>query len=204
MPADRPRTRLEPEVRREQILAAAERVFAESDPADVTFEQVADAAGVSRGLVYNYFGDRGGLLAALYLRSFTELDARLMASFEGSTSPRERLRDVVGAYLDFARRHADRSTLIWNAEAGRHPAVLAARRRRYDRMTERWDGTAETRMVARGVIGLLEAAVDEWINLGATDDELATAILHQVLWDGISSFGEGALDGRPSSPRLSA
>ena len=57
-------TRLDPEVRRELILDAAEEVF-EPAAAEVTFEAVADAAGVSRALVYNYFGDRSGLLAAV-------------------------------------------------------------------------------------------------------------------------------------------
>lgn len=204
MGTDRPRTRLEPAVRRDQILAAAESVFAEQDPADVTFEQVADAAGVSRALVYNYFGDRGGLLAALYLRSFTDLDARLEEAFAGSAHPSDRLREVVRAYVAFARQDADRSTLIWNAEAGRHPAVLEARRRRYDRMTARWGGTTESRILARGVIGLLESAVDEWISLGATDDSSTTEVLHRLLWAGISSFGAGALDGHTAAPHLPA
>src|SRR5215470_15509912 len=54
----RTRTRLAREERREQIVDAAAEVFQGRNPADVTFEEIADAAGVSRALVYNYFGDR--------------------------------------------------------------------------------------------------------------------------------------------------
>ena len=61
----RPRTRLDPEIRREQIVEAAEQVFHGRDPSEVTFEEIAEAAGVSRALVYNYFGDKGGLIAAV-------------------------------------------------------------------------------------------------------------------------------------------
>ena len=57
----RVRTRLTRATRREQIIDAAVDVFKGRDPNDVTFEEVADAAGVSRALVYNYFGDRRGL-----------------------------------------------------------------------------------------------------------------------------------------------
>ena len=60
----RSRTRLDPAVRRRQIAEAAARVFAEHDPSEVSFELIADEAGVSRSLVYSYFGDRGSLFAA--------------------------------------------------------------------------------------------------------------------------------------------
>ena len=63
-------TRLDPETRRTQILAAAARVLERHDPVEVRFEEIAEAAGVSRGLLYNYFGDRGGLLAAVYAHNF--------------------------------------------------------------------------------------------------------------------------------------
>ena len=68
-------TRLDPEVRRELILDAAERVMAGRLPAEVTFEEVADAAEVSRALVYNYFRDRTGLLVALAERTLDRLDS---------------------------------------------------------------------------------------------------------------------------------
>jgi hypothetical protein len=45
---------LDPELRRSQIVEAAVRVFSETDPVEVTFEEIAEAAGVSRALVYNW------------------------------------------------------------------------------------------------------------------------------------------------------
>jgi len=58
----RTRTRLARDERREQLVDAAAAVLQGRDPAEVTFEEIADAAGVSRALVYNYFGDRNGVL----------------------------------------------------------------------------------------------------------------------------------------------
>src|SRR3954470_10083076 len=103
MQAPRARTRLDPEVRREQILDATELVLADRDAGEITFERSGEAAGVSRGLVYNYFGDKAGLLAAVYVRNldrlFDALDGPLRA---GDSSPDQRLRAVIEAYLRFA------------------------------------------------------------------------------------------------------
>ncbi len=59
------RTRLDPDTRRRSIVQAASEVMLGHDPMEVSIELVAEAAGVSRALIYNYFGDRGGLLAAV-------------------------------------------------------------------------------------------------------------------------------------------
>src|SRR5947207_6769910 len=75
----RVRTRLGREARREQIVDAAAAVFQRRDPAEVTFEEIADAAGVSRALVYNYFGDRNGVLEAVYRRNLRLLRERIGA-----------------------------------------------------------------------------------------------------------------------------
>jgi len=82
----RPRTRLDPEIRREQIVEAAERVLKGRDPGDVTFEEIAEEAGVSRALVYNYFGDKGGLIAAVYLRSLRRLDEELSRAVDPASN----------------------------------------------------------------------------------------------------------------------
>ena len=50
-------------------MEAAAEVFRQHDPATVRFDEVAQAAGVSRSLVYAYFGDRGELIAAVHLHT---------------------------------------------------------------------------------------------------------------------------------------
>ena len=48
--------RLDPAQRREQILDAANALFAERAYDEVSIEKIASAAGVTRGLVHHYFG----------------------------------------------------------------------------------------------------------------------------------------------------
>lgn len=70
--AERPRTRLDPDVRREQILDAAASLFADEDYATVPLERIADAAGVTRGLLHHYFGSKRALFVEVIAR-----DARI-------------------------------------------------------------------------------------------------------------------------------
>lgn len=199
----RTRTRLDPAVRREQIIRAAEAVFVGRDPSDVTFEEIAAEAGVSRALVYNYFGDKGGLVAAVYLRSVQRLDDALEQALEGADHPADRLRVVIECYLEFARRHAGLWSLIGTSEATLHPVVQHARRQRYERMAQAWGGTPEARVLARGVIGFLEGASVQWIDGEPCDLDEVVCVLHTVLWSGLRRLPDtgvaavGATDAGP-------
>jgi TetR/AcrR family acrAB operon transcriptional repressor len=59
------RTKREAEETREAILAAAERLFGERGVTDVSLDEVAEAAGFTRGAVHWHFQNKPGLLMAL-------------------------------------------------------------------------------------------------------------------------------------------
>jgi TetR/AcrR family transcriptional regulator, repressor for neighboring sulfatase len=61
-PHARPRGRAAAE---EAIVAAARRLYRERSPAEVTMREIADVAGVNRGLLHHYFGSKEDLLAAI-------------------------------------------------------------------------------------------------------------------------------------------
>ncbi len=186
----RARTRLDPAVRRRQIAEAAARVFAENDPSEVSFETVAEAAGVSRSLVYSYFGDRGSLFAAAYTCEMARLDEEIDGALEKLGDSRARLESAVRAYLHFASRHQERWNLIASAGSSRHPAVREAITARTERIAGSLGGSAEARLLVSGVIGMLEAAAVHVLEEGADPDELAD-LLTQVIWAGVSSFVAG-------------
>ena len=58
-------SRLDPGQRREQILDAASALLAERPYDEVSIEDIASAAGVTRGLVHHYVGGRNELYIAL-------------------------------------------------------------------------------------------------------------------------------------------
>jgi len=181
----RARTRLDPEVRREQILDATELVLAGHDPGEITLDQIAEAAGVSRGLVYNYFGDKAGLLAAVYLRHLDRLVAALDAPLHGAGSGEQRLREVVEAYLRFASANPAGWRLLSSSEASEHPSVRSARREHLERISTSWGETPEARVLGRGILGFLEAATIEWIDESDLDVEQTADLIHAQLWSGL-------------------
>jgi AcrR family transcriptional regulator len=181
------RTRLDPEVRREQILDAAARVLADRDPADVTFEELAAAAGVSRALVYNYFGDKSGVISALYLRGLHRLSDELEQAVAPHSDDESRLRASVGCYLRFARRNGAAWRLLGYGAALDDPAVRTARRERFEVLASGWGGSHEARAVASGLTGFLEAATLVWLESGARHPDRMADLLSRVLWRGLSS-----------------
>jgi AcrR family transcriptional regulator len=181
-------TRLDPAVRRAQIIDAAAATFHGRDPSMVSLEEVAEAAGVSRSLVYAYFGDRGGLIAAVYLRNVERLDLELGQVVETDLPDEIRLRGIVRRYLEFARDNSSAWHLMAATGGIQHPAVQATRRQRIERIAAAWGGAVEARLLARGVIGLLEAAAMDWLEYQDCELDRATEVLFGALWSGLSGL----------------
>jgi AcrR family transcriptional regulator len=91
--------------RREQILGAATRVFADKGFSRATTREVAREAGVSEGTIYNYFADKEALLMAI-MDTLNETERRADDFREGLATD---FRGFFRAYL----RH--RMDVIWNS-----------------------------------------------------------------------------------------
>lgn len=77
--------RLRPDERRSHLLEVTAQLLTDGS-SDASIPDVADAAGVSKNLVYTYFGNRSGLLLALLDETADRFDAEV----------RVRLRDLEG------------------------------------------------------------------------------------------------------------
>jgi len=181
-------TRLSPAARRAQLIDVASQLCVGRQAATVGFPEVAAAAGVSRSLVYAYFGDRGGLIAAVYLRNLEQLDRELGKALDGRLPDEVRLRRIIRRYLVFARDNEASWNVMAAAGALQHPAVQAARRARIERIAGAWGATPTARLIARGVIGLLEAGAQDWVDYRDSGIERATDVLFAVLWEGLSGL----------------
>ncbi|GHA73731.1 TetR/AcrR family transcriptional regulator [Streptomyces termitum] len=96
--------RLSVEERRGQLLEAALGLFAHRAPEDVSLDDVAEAAGVSRPLVYRYFpGGKQQLYEAALRSSADALNRCFHEPAEGP--PTERLGRVLDRYLAFVDGH---------------------------------------------------------------------------------------------------
>ena len=106
-------SRLAPGQRREQILDAANALFAERGYDEVSIEDIAGAAGVTRGLVHHYFGGRKQVYVALLERLGAEREERLRPPV--GRSARARVADSVSRWLDWTEQNRS----IWLGTLGR-------------------------------------------------------------------------------------
>ena len=106
-------SRLDPGQRREQILDAANALFAERGYDEVSIEDIASSAGVTRGLVHHYFGGRKEVYIALLERLGTMREQQLPPPV--GRSARARLADSVSRWLDWT----EQNRTIWLATLAR-------------------------------------------------------------------------------------
>jgi AcrR family transcriptional regulator len=182
-------TRLDPEGRRRQILEAANRVFSEQPYASVSMRDIAQAAGVTRGLIHHYFGSK------------SELFREVVRSLAGSAPslvridpelPIEQLAAAnVDAWLDFTVEHRELALTI--GAGALHPddpalqtIVDETREQVIDRIILNHTGSTEApppvRFIVRSYLGLADAAAREWLyHRRATRAEVHTMLVRSLL-----------------------
>lgn len=167
-----------------QIVDAAAAVFLGRDPAEVTFEEIAEAAGVSRALVYNYFGDRHGLLEAVHERNVSRLQALISDAMADLPVSRSTMAGAVRVHLDFART----DPAGYRSAAGQHafPRLPLMQQRRVDSIAVNMGGGPDARLVARGVLAAVHAMVIYWLDSGGHDVDRAAEVITAFVWDGLA------------------
>ena len=100
--------------RRAEILAAAERIFVEHGYEGATIRKIADEVGLSSTALYMHFSDKGEILQEICRQAFEQLlsGTRRITS-QPQSSPEERLRLLLGAYVDFGFAHPNAYRLIY-------------------------------------------------------------------------------------------
>ena len=102
-------TRLDTEERKGQILDAARRLFAERPYGEVSTAEIAEAAGVTRGLVHHYFGAK----RELYLDAVRQMVSMMAGTRDGRQMDWE---ESVDAWMDLLE--ANREAWILAVSAG--------------------------------------------------------------------------------------
>jgi AcrR family transcriptional regulator len=99
--------------RREEILAAAKRLFLTEGYERATIRKIAAAVGVTSGALYLYFPDKDAILRAIAEDTFGALLARLQDVWAANAEPLERLRAGMHAYVQFGLAHPDEYRLTF-------------------------------------------------------------------------------------------
>jgi AcrR family transcriptional regulator len=91
------------EERRQQLIGVALELFSRRSPDEVSIDEIASTAGISRPLVYHYFPGKLSLYEAALQRAADDLAARFVEPHEGPLGAR--LLRVMGRYFDFVEEH---------------------------------------------------------------------------------------------------
>ncbi|MDX3245058.1 TetR/AcrR family transcriptional regulator [Streptomyces sp. ME18-1-4] len=172
---ERTRRRLSTGERREQLLSVGARLFSESPYDEVWIEQVAEIAGVSRGLLYHYFPTKRDFFAAVVERE-SERMLRMTAAVPG-VPVREQLASGLDAFLEYVETHAHGYRAFHRADAAGDQAVrkvyqraLVAQERQIlaalgadPEFGPVFEGRPDVRLAVRGWLAFTTAVCLEWL-----------------------------------------
>ncbi len=155
------RTNPRPDLRG-QILDAAEVMFAERPYNDVYVEDIAESAGVAKGLVYYYFESKRGLYEAVIRMLGEELAIRTEPNRE--LPPLERTAAVIDQVIGWAQDHRAYGALAPYGGAGT------------DRIAREVFAEAQERQTDMMLAGMLESSRE----LGVADYHAAPEMRHAI------------------------
>lgn len=87
--------------RRDQILAAAKRIFAQKGFRRTKIDEIAAYLNLGKGTLYRYFKDKKALFLAIFEQGLAQLRQSIMTYVEPIADPRERLAAAVRTYFEF-------------------------------------------------------------------------------------------------------
>jgi AcrR family transcriptional regulator len=124
--------------RRQDILDAALRGFAEKGLAGTTVEEVRRRSGASVGSIYHHFGDKEGIAAALYIESLRDYQSGLQALLANDAAPEQTVKALVRYHLRWVADDRDRARLLLAGAPPRAAEGIAEVNRGALRATSRW------------------------------------------------------------------
>ena len=171
-------------------------MFADAGYHGVSMEQLADAAGVSKPVLYQHFPSKRDLYLALVRDAVSEMETRVRAALKGTTDNRARVEGATAAYFSFVED--PRFQLVFSAERSDdevHDEVNAAWRRVTEIVAELICEDAgldrpSARLLAAALRGMAADGARWWSahHHEVSRDE-AVHLAAQLAWRGLGSFG---------------
>lgn len=192
--------RLPASERRHQLLDVALEVFADHGFHGTSMNQVAEAAGVTKPVLYQHFRSK----KALYRELLDEVSARLEEAITKATAaapgPRQQVEAGLHAYFRFVTDHRAAFTILFGGGTRRDGEFAAAASRVEEAIVEAiaplFDvpGLDEShrRLLAYGIVGLTEGTSRHWIASGYEPGPEALADrVAELAWAGLRGVGAG-------------
>jgi AcrR family transcriptional regulator len=151
-------------------------VFAHDGYERASMDRIADLAGVSKPMLYAYFGSKEGLYVAYIDRTGGDLVQRLVGADDAGAAGLARLRSVIGEFLAFVEEHRHGWTVLFrelNASRPLAERVAQLRQQIVDEVRRMLEGDEHapnpglpppaSEGVAEAIVGAGEALANWWL-----------------------------------------
>ncbi|MDC2952907.1 TetR/AcrR family transcriptional regulator [Streptomyces gilvifuscus] len=164
------RRRMGVEERRKQLIGVALELFSQRSPDEVSIDEIAAAAGISRPLVYHYFPGKLSLYEAALKRAAQDLAGRFDEPHEGPLG--DRLRRVMRRFFDFVDEHGPGFSALMRGgpavgSSATNALIDAVRQAAYVQILSHLevdDPPARLELVVRSWISLAESTALIWLD----------------------------------------
>lgn len=189
--ADQRTRRLEPDARKQQILRCAIQLFGDRPYAAVSTTDLADEAGVTRGLIHHYFGTKRGLYLEVVRAMMMVPDVDVTTAAVGSLD--ERVAKAVDWFLDTVSPYGKTFVAVTGAEGVGTDLEIEKVLAEADDLAARkvlqivWGTEAQSRdprqrAMIRAYGGQVKAAVREMVrDETLTSEEVRDLLIHSLL-----------------------
>jgi AcrR family transcriptional regulator len=172
--------------RRRQLLDIAVEVFANRGFHGTSMEELAEAAGVTKPVLYQHFSSK----RLLYLELLDDVGSRLVEAVTGAVTaasgPHRQVEAGFRAYFRFVALQTNAFTLIFGSGGRRDEEFAEAVRRVEDRMAASVADLIEAdidpdhrELLGYGIVGLAETTSRHWVS-GAGEERRAALNLDEA------------------------
>jgi AcrR family transcriptional regulator len=181
------------------LLAAARQLFAQKGYDGATVREIAALAGVTKPILYYYFGNKEGIYFELIREPFAKLDALLHDSLQWGGSAKARLEQLCDHLFYLFTEHLELLNLIqgpsagspyYDFEAGYRRLQNAIRRLILEGIEQQEFQNANAKAGASAIIGGLYMATQEWLKdrkMGITQKRFPGIL--RIIFNGIGMDG---------------
>ncbi len=183
--------------RRAQLLDVARSRFASKGFEATSIEEIAQAAGVSKPVVYEHFGGKEGMYAVIVDREVQRLLDRITEALDGTT-PRELLEQAALAFLTYIEEEPDGFTILVRdsplpSSSGTLASVIGdiASQVEYvlvNQFKSRGFDVKLAPLYSRALVGMVGLVGQWWLVAGKPGRKVVASHLVNLAWNGLKGL----------------
>ena len=188
--------------RRTQLLTTALHTFASEGYHDASMNEIADAAGVTKPVLYQHFGSKRELYLEVLRDVGGELRERVRAAAASAPSPHQQVLWGFRAWFGWVGENPDGFTVVFGGDVRRDPEFSAELSKVEGQIADVIaelivvEGLTEDRrrLLAHGIVGLGESTCRRWLarDIELDADDLAGQVA-DLTWAGLRGLRPGSV-----------